>query len=1584
MINMKKCLSLLIALSMIASICVFPVAAEETATWYTLPEGAELILAEDFESGYDFDTNLLGNGTTTIQKNGKDALVFRNAGNHTEEKSSAKIIDATAAGFDGKALYVTSTNTVHYEKIDGQTVYQSIEADILLNGGEAVAAAANDRQIVIQFDSKIKNYKEAAFMKVDSSIYQAKGDGKKVTVTPYMFASGTNRSVRNGNYNGTIGGGNGEWYIFTYYSLKDKVTSKQVFDQTGDTDVVRSYDPATGKIVSIDLSKNTSAKGSAYAKDVILKDFVAEEWWGTDMPTTNMSDPTKLTSKIYSNKAGNAVEAYIDNILVYSVPSIDFVEIASKEAVNASKGIEVKFNVKPGATAESFKITDAEGNDVDATITDVEVVGNSAFLKVDGLADLTEYKLWIDDEFTSAAGALYHTNPFGINAAEEWLLLDTFTTNAAFKLVGEVEDIAGLIPNDPRNVEIEASTAIAAVEATLNGVALDTLYNGKVATLSFANIAAPKSGNVNVKLTSTDGQVIELTIPATAVASEITYIYNDNLEGYGLGNLITDGSGKNYVNGKFRFNTLADSLDVAGTAEITEDATQGKVLKFATTGKGFFTVTYEGDQSDLTGKVLVLRTKYYVPKNFTNTSQYGNYGAAACLAPALDATGNSDAPSYRLRSGAQLSLNSGNYSNNRQEANFTMVKDGWTDIITVLDYTTAGTLTDPHTSRRYMNGEINVVQASDQKGDATIKYPMYDTAPNYYRGTWDFSGLTTGYTSDAPSYHKFSTNKMYGTYTFIPNAYGYATSKDESTAPTPAWVMVDDFQAYIADKFQITSISENKDAFVPTRHTLKVVFNQPIAQDQADTIELYTAEGVKVEGLEAAIANGGYAIDFTLPAVDPGAYKLSISPAFHDARSYQGLGSKNHNYEIPVTVAEYVAFKAEVDNAAITGFTQGKSTKAVVTLTAKTSLVDSNAKTAFTVVNGKGVAVTDGWTADVADDQMSITLDFTDLETDSYTITSNEKLVDKDGFALDSDPVSITIAPRIDKIMLIDEDFEEGFELETDWLTIAPTHDNWKAGRTRGTGVDNDAIVITDQLPEGAADAGISGKAMRIYAEQEATKVTKGITAKYAIDPIDIENTYPGKLLVMEVDVYADKDCIADGSKPIIASFTKNVAPNNAYYKHNGNQVNKEGTWFSYGTASHAGYAWHSRWADGVSTKDDAGVHKFKFVQVIDQRNPMDVYKMYVNGKIAKEVSNTLLTDHPLYQTEVYEYPFQSNASAAKNYWATYDAGDFYGVNIVGQTYSSTAMSTDMYIDNIKVYLVDPFEITSVEGASTAFNGAKDSVKFNFTNKVDIESAKENIKLVDVEGNVVPNGLLFETAEGGYQLIAKLAAFENNATYKLVVSPYLKDEFGISIANKYKEYTYTSTGGSGYVVKHGASYNDKVAKYNGKDYAWVKTEEEANAIGGTKYPYTWTVAEGKVTAENPLKPGTAETFSADGWVVNKEAMKLETVIKLSKATSLYANTAAATITGNTVKTSLSFVNPEDNALPVWYIVAAYGDYNEMLGCKAASIEIAKGEFDLGEVSFEVEDASAIKSVKVYVWDGYRTMVPYQDAEELLK
>ena len=1593
---MKKCLSLLIALSLILSVCVLPVSASEAEVpaWVNLPEGAKLVFAENFEEGYaegNLLTQLDADGNI-FKADGTKALWYEAK---VPADQAAEVVNGPEAFNTSKVLKLTNKNT---------TAANYLAQKIYLNNGAKIKRTAGT-QFVIEYDVLLAG---ARFGGADST-FMTYTEWASATTNPPLLSQWTGNGIglQNGNYATATSTPEmkKDWFVRPYVNISNKQTIRVVVEQ----DLVENFDSARlyyGEGKTLLTGKASSSNATDWNTGRVFKDFMGAANGFKVGDYANTTESTAKDKIEYSNEidvlwlklTSNGKDAatgknvvdepatiYLDNIKIYEIPAINFTGLSKTEGVQLSEGVVVNFDQPFNATKDTFKVS-AETADtwIEDAVTDVIMSKDkkSAVVKFDvnKLPDGTEFKLWIDDEFTSAAGAIFYKDLDGVKAEEEYVKLTSFITLVPLKVIEKPESISGIVPNDPRKFEIKTSGKIDGVTATFGETDLETSYNDGTATFSFANVDAPKAGDVVVTITEGE-QSIEVTIPATSVADGFTTIFNDNLEGYAEGNLITDASGKQFTNGNLVFNTAAASLEAGGKSEIVIDPEQGKVLKFKTTGVANHSVMYAptGEAPSILGKVLVLKVKYNFPSTYTTNNS--NSGAAGAVAPYSNSTGTSQTPDFRIRTKGALGYNSGNYSHNFMEEGGPAINDKWFELTTVIDQTTAGTLTDPHTARRYYDGEIDPIFSYDKDaGEAKAdQHTMYDTPPTMYEGIWDFSKAAKYYetTAESKMHTKFGTNKLNGLYTAA------------GTADSETYFFIDDFQAYFADKFQITSISENQEAFVPTRHTLKVVFNQPIDQAQADLVELYTAAGEKVEGMDAAVANGGYAIDFTLPAVDPGAYKLSISPAFHDVRSFQGLGSKNHNYEIPVTVTEYTAFKASATPTEIIGFVNGKTTKSVVTLSNKTSLVDSNAKSAFTVVNGKGEEVTEGWAADVADDQMSITLDFTDLATDSYTVTSNENLVDKDGFGLDSEAIEITIAPRQDKIMLFEEDFEKGYTLDADWLDAAPANGKFKAGYTRAradkTAYDADSITVTNNIPEGAVNANISGNALHIYAEQEETRVTKGIGVKGVMDPVAIATAYPGKVLVMEVDVFSPTT-IGDGTKPIIASFSDSLAPGLDYYKHNGNGVKYEGTWFSYTTASHAAPAWHTRWDMANTSKD------FKFVQVIDQRGDMDTVKMYVNGNISKDVSNTLFADHPLYQQTIYEYPLKSNNGATdmNKYWGNGDAGTFYGPILLAQTYkdSKNVTCSDMYLDNIKVYLVDAFEITSIEGASTAYNAAKDTVKFNFTNKVkSLDNVAANIKLVDANGAVVENGVTYSLAEGGFQVIATLnaAVIDGSAEYKFIVSPELQDEFGASLAHKYYYYNYVSNGGTAYIVAHGQANS----LFNGKAYAWVKTEAEADALvaknaKAVKYPYTWTVdADGNATAENPVKPGTSGTVNANGWVRDEAAMKLVTVIKTTKATGLYAEATDAVVDGKNVSTTLTFVNPEDDTMDVWYIVAAYGDYNEMIGCQAASIEVVKGIMDPININFEAK-SSNIKSVKVYVWDGYKTMVPYQDAEELLK
>lgn len=1551
---MKKCLSLLIALTMILSIVVFPVSTQ--AATPDIPEGATLIFAEDFESFADGEI-LDAAATSKVINNANDVKIAEFKYKNTATQS-ASVVDGPEAFNTSKVLKLASSDTS-----------EVLQTYFYLNGGNNISADFDSKQIIVEYDTLIDS--TGANLQGNRSFMSFSEYG-----SPFMKNNWNSKGliVQTGYYprDAATYPYDRDWFVRPSVTLTSKKTIKYVIERNiTDFDSVRLYQ--NGNIVKTQFNNQTEWNTTDGVKRTV-KDFMNEEAkggykiGGYENGAESVVYPkinylyTQFRAHVGENM-GSTATIYLDNIKVYAVEPIEFVGIASKASVNPDAGVQVTFDQPFNATASTFNVTDVEGNAVEgASITAVDMSADkkTAYVKVSGLADSTEYKLWIDDEFTSAAGAIFHKDLDGVAANEEYVLLDSFTTHTAFKAVDAPEAISGLIPNDPRNVEFKTTGAVDSVSATYEGGAVKTSMLGTSAFVSFEDIAEPVDGTLAVTITAADGQTIELSIPVTAVSDEIDYIFNDNLEGLTEGSLVSaDTTGTSLTVGNFVFNTKAESLGAAGTATIEQDAIQGNVLKFASNGVNAFSVTYKGDESDLAGKVLVYQTKYYFPKDFKNTTQYGNNGGAAALAESLTYAGNPSTPSFRPRTGPTISYNSGNYSSNRMETNHDVTKDGWTDITVVLDKARAGTLNDPETTRRYYDGEINVVPFKDMKGDK-VQYDMYDVPAQGYYGIYDFSAYSTGYTSGGAN--KFGAKKMYGIYNMLPNTDG-----------TAAYIKLDDFRAFYADKFQVTSVSDNASAFIPTKHTLKVVLNQKIDAAQFANVKVLDDAGVEVTGWSAEVANGGYAMDITLPAdkVEIGkTYSVVVTPLFHDITSYQGLATSNVDEEIAtVTIAEFTAFTATGYQEGFANFEQGRTTTTDITLSVATKLTNTDIKTAFKVVNDENVEVTDGWTATVSDDQKTITLDFTNLATDNYTVTSTDALVNKDGDKLDGNAVEITITAKAGRITLFSEDFETGYTADN-WLTTAPANGKWSvtpSGDTTG-----DVVEVVDFASTGVTSkAGITGKALHVKNNPSSVTESMYITAISQLGDIDIENDYPGKVIVIEGDVKTVT--LRDGTRLFQPEFAKDdgtAGQRQFFMKYNstGGNLKMEGSsaYFEIGNKRTKASTLHTAADAGKQAAGDSSMRL-----VIDQRNEIDTAKVMVDDVQITDISNTLLTNHPDYKSTRYEFPMNSTTSNV----SAQDVGNFHGVYFQAYTYAGNSTITEFYIDNLNVYLVDAFEIASVEGATQAFNAKNNVVKFNFTNKVlSAEDAQANIVLKDADGNVVENGLTITTAEGGYQVVAQLNEdkIEGSKEYTIEVLPTIKDEYSASLAAKYYFCDYDKenpNGGEGFM-------------YNKVSYP---TEAEAIAAGGTAdtiIKYSWTIASGKVTAFNPYVPDDAgSNFTADGYIYDQEAMNLFTTLKTTKGTSLYAEATATNVADKNVTTKLTLTNPEDKELDVWYIVAAYGQYNEMLGCQAAATKVAAGDVEYVDIDFDAK-ATGIESVKVYIWDGYKTMVPYQDAETI--
>jgi len=491
----KKLLSVILAVMMVMS--VMPVGAANSAgagstggagagstggvtpaIWPIIPEGATLIFAEDFESGYTTDTNLLeADGEAVIEKDGKKVLTLKQpAGSGSVPAGySAMVIDGEAAGFGAGNKVLELKNSINVPtKADGKLntndTVSNLRYDFIFDDGNKIdttSATINGepnpyygKQLVYEFEAKTSKLRERQFMKVDATATGVTG-GTQSTVTTFQKASGTEWAIRNGSWNTS-------WYITKGLGMSNKTKFKVVFDQTGDVDVVRTY--KDGVLGMIDKSASTVTGGGSSFNGKIIKDFVGEHYTG-NVEVANMSAPTGMYGFVTPNTStigdtSTTASVYIDNVVVYLVDSIQYEGLASETDINPDEGLEVKFDQPFNATTGTFKVTDMSGNAVANAITAVEMSADkkTATVKMDFgvLEPLTSYKLWVDDEFTSEAGALFYTNPLGITDADEWIELGAFETCDKLEVVASpvTGTITGYDLGDAQEVTLTFSSAL--------------------------------------------------------------------------------------------------------------------------------------------------------------------------------------------------------------------------------------------------------------------------------------------------------------------------------------------------------------------------------------------------------------------------------------------------------------------------------------------------------------------------------------------------------------------------------------------------------------------------------------------------------------------------------------------------------------------------------------------------------------------------------------------------------------------------------------------------------------------------------------------------------------------------------------------------------------------------------------------------------------------------------------------------------------------------------------------------------------------------------------------------------------------
>ena len=230
--NFKRILSVMLSVMMVMSVVPSFTETVEAAKPYTIPEGAELIFEEDFESGYDLNTNLLDvSGTKTISKDGKQVLKLSQPVATDLSTTTVKVVPDTTGSFNGNVL-----------EFDNPDAANALEMYFYLAGGDAIdvndpASKYYGKQIIAEFDAQVSGNKEGKFMAYTTS-----------TKYGYQTVSGATYFVHSGDYANSTTHSKRNWFarcqssnIMNSPALGNKRSIKVVLEQMDAVDTIRTY-----------------------------------------------------------------------------------------------------------------------------------------------------------------------------------------------------------------------------------------------------------------------------------------------------------------------------------------------------------------------------------------------------------------------------------------------------------------------------------------------------------------------------------------------------------------------------------------------------------------------------------------------------------------------------------------------------------------------------------------------------------------------------------------------------------------------------------------------------------------------------------------------------------------------------------------------------------------------------------------------------------------------------------------------------------------------------------------------------------------------------------------------------------------------------------------------------------------------------------------------------------------------------------------------------------------------------------------------------------------------------------------------
>ena len=488
---MKKLLSVILAVMMVmTSLPTFAVdgIGNGAGASTIIPEGATLIFAEDFESGYTTDTDLLGNGKTEIEKNGVKVMTLENSANLADDVASVKVVDGASNGFDGKVLEIKDTDATKANAILMYFNFAEIDTQSETINGEPNPLFG--KQIVMEYDAKANNCKEDKFMGISTGTKNGfqRISTANIIVSTGVYAGNSNDATKRNWYSRPSNPAN--------LNLLTKKHIKTVFEQNAAVDTIRTY----GDGVLIKSGYQYALVGdSNYGKTV--KDYNGENYAG--QATMDYGKISYLYSKFYAVNASKPLSAYIDNLVIYAVDPIEFDKLENNTNVNG-EGFTVSFTQPFDATKDTFavsKASDAANAKIAGAVKEVVMAADkmSATVKVDldKLDESTSYMLWVDDEFTSAAGAIYYKDHTGISEADEWQPLDTFTTCKKLALESITpETLTGYVEGDAARITLTFNDDIALSDAELANAF--TVTDAEETEVSGLSVAYGTSNNIVV------------------------------------------------------------------------------------------------------------------------------------------------------------------------------------------------------------------------------------------------------------------------------------------------------------------------------------------------------------------------------------------------------------------------------------------------------------------------------------------------------------------------------------------------------------------------------------------------------------------------------------------------------------------------------------------------------------------------------------------------------------------------------------------------------------------------------------------------------------------------------------------------------------------------------------------------------------------------------------------------------------------------------------------------------------------------------------------------------------------------------